>query len=227
MKKIQVGAGIDPIEILFEDKNFLGVCKPDGLVVHATVDKQRANLYDLLKANYSSEYLGLHHRLDVQTSGAMLFTKNEEVNPFVQEGFKTHSIIKKYWAIVHGRVDVDLRYEDFLKAKKIKNKEVMEKVLKGGVKAISLVKTIKASESLSLLEFTLLTGRMHQIRVQSKIRNHPILGDALYGDESLDKKLKPARMFLHSRSLEFTYQDQTIRIEAPVDSHFQKLIDQL
>jgi 23S rRNA pseudouridine1911/1915/1917 synthase len=213
------------IEILYEDHHFLIVNKPAGLVVHATLDKKRENLYDLLKKNYS--YLGLIHRLDKETSGAILFSKNAEINPFIQKEFETHRLEKKYWAIVHGNWIIDQRLEMFLK--KIKNnkkQDIMIKVDKGGVKSISQIKTLSSNEKYSLLEFTLLTGRMHQIRAQAKSVGHPIIGDLIYGDLELDKLIKPQRMLLHSYSLNFLLEDKKIQAIATIDHEFKNWIEQ-
>jgi RluA family pseudouridine synthase len=212
------------IEILFEDENFLIVNKPTGLVVHATLDKSRDNLFDLVKSD--REYLGLLHRLDKDTSGCILFTKNEEINSFVQEGFETHSFEKKYWAIVHGEWKIDAKVEMFLrKIKNEKKQDIMTRVNKGGQKSISKVKTIFSNTQYSLMEFTLLTGRMHQIRAQAKHSGHPIVGDLLYGNKMLDNKITTPRMFLHSHCLTFVHGEKTIEAIAPVGTQFENWIE--
>jgi 23S rRNA pseudouridine955/2504/2580 synthase len=216
------------IERLFEDENFLIVNKPNGLVVHNTVDKKRLNLYDILRDENPNQYLGLVHRLDKDTSGAIVLTKSESVNKFIQDEFLTHRIEKKYLCITHGEWVIDQTIEDFLKKEKNKNKiELMVKVLKGGVKAISLVKTIKHSSTFSLLEFTLKTGRMHQIRVQSASRNYPLVGDTFYGNLDLDKKVEPERLFLHSHSLSFNFEGKRVSVNAPLDHYFLDLINKI
>lgn len=215
---------------LYEDDNFLIVNKSPGDIVHATLDKSRDNLYDRLKQSGKYDYLGLHHRLDKDTSGAILFTKNEAVNGFVQNAFENHTILKKYWAITHGEW-ISLPNEvitDYLKKEKDKNKiELMIKVTKGGQKAISLVNTLKKSKTHSLIEFTLKTGRMHQIRVQSALRNHPIIGDTFYGKSELDKKFNPQRLFLHSHEIAFEYLGKKISAIAPIDNKFLDLIEKI
>lgn len=216
--------------ILYEDDNFLIVNKRAGEVVHATLDKSRDNLYDRLKNCGKYQYLGLHHRLDKDTSGAILFTKNELVNSFIQNAFENHTIVKKYWAITHGewKSSIDELITDFLKKEKNKNKiELMVKVTKGGQKAISIINTLKTSNSLTLIEFTLKTGRMHQIRVQSALRDHPIIGDAFYGNKELDKMYHPERLFLHSKEISFEYMGKKISAIAPIDENFLDLINKI
>lgn len=219
------------ITILYEDSNFLIVNKPAGLVVHATLDSNRENLYNLLRESGKYDYLGLHHRLDKDTSGAILFTKNSEVNTFVQNAFETHSLTKKYWTIVHGEWLLSNpieTIEDFLKKEKNKNKiEVMVKVNKGGQKAVSLIQNVKYNQLMSLMEFTLKTGRMHQIRIQSALRSHPIVGDAIYGNKLLDQNIKPQRLYLHSKEISFEFNGKTIKALAPLDEIFLDLINKI
>jgi 23S rRNA pseudouridine1911/1915/1917 synthase len=210
------------IEVLFEDDNFLIVNKPAGLIVHATVDKNRPNLFDILKESRGSSELSLLHRLDKDTSGAILFTKNPEVNKKIQEAFNERSIKKTYRAIVHGEWRENSGVmEDFLKKEIQKNKkELMVKVHKGGQKAITYFEVVKRSEAYSHMSFTLETGRMHQIRIQSALRGHPLLGDAFYGNSELDKKMNAQRLYLHSYKLEFEYEGTLIRAEARLPEEF-------
>lgn len=205
------------IDVLFEDENFLIVNKPAGLIVHSTLDKKRENLFDFLKKSYPK--LFMHHRLDKETSGAIIFSKDESVNQFLENGFRTHSIEKSYNLIVHGQWEHNGELSCFLK--KVKNKnghEVMEVVTKGGVKAISDVTTIKCNSKYSLLNFKLQTGRMHQIRIQCKNEGHPIVGDLIYGID------KHERMYLHSNSLSFTFEGKIISAHAPIDDKFKSFL---
>ncbi len=204
------------IEVLYEDSDFLIVNKPSGLIVHATVDKSRENLYDLLKKDHPE--LAILHRLDKDTSGAMLFSKNPEINKDIQTIFDERTIEKTYIALVHGEWEGEKgTMEDFLKKEKVKNKEKMVKVLKGGQKAITYFEKKDYKNGVSLMSFTLETGRMHQIRVQSALRNHPLLGDTFYG-----KADKAERLFLHSHHLEFQFQGRLISVTAPLPALFKQ-----
>lgn len=207
---------MNSIAILFEDQNFLIVNKPAGLIVHATVDKSRENLFDILRETHSD--LSLLHRLDKDTSGAMLFSKNPEINKDVQAIFDERTIKKTYLALTHGEWESDKGVmEDFLKKEKIKNKEKMTKVLKGGQKAITHFEKISSKNNISLMKFTLETGRMHQIRVQSALRHHPLLGDSFYG-----KRDQAERLFLHSFHLEFEFKGKLISVTAELPEEFKR-----
>lgn len=204
------------IVTLYENDDFLVVDKPSGLVVHATLDKDRENLYDLLKEKYSD--LSLIHRLDKDTSGAILFSKKKSANNEIQKIFDERLIKKSYIAIVHGEwKDPEGKLEDFIKKEKIKGLELMVKVSKGGQKAITYFEVVEIKNNFSLIKFTLETGRMHQIRVQSALRNHPLLGDGLYG-----KKDRAERLYLHSHILEFVYKNQLIKVESRIPDAFKQ-----
>lgn len=204
------------VPVLFEDSNFLIVNKPAGLIVHATVDKSRENLFDILRETYPE--LSILHRLDKDTSGAMLFSKKPEINKDIQAIFDERSIQKTYLALVHGEWAEDKGVmEDFLKKEKIKNKEKMVKVLKGGQKAITYFEKISTKNNVTLMRFTLETGRMHQIRVQSALRGHPLLGDTFYG-----KADGAQRLFLHSHYLEFQFEGQSIAVTAEAPLEFKQ-----
>jgi 23S rRNA-/tRNA-specific pseudouridylate synthase len=97
--------------IIYEDDYFLIINKPCGLVVHPTLDQSRLNLIDELKNYRKDNYIALIHRLDKDTSGAILFSKDSVANHFLDEGFKKHTITKKYWALVHGNWDVNGSYD--------------------------------------------------------------------------------------------------------------------
>lgn len=216
------------IPILYEDENFLIANKPPGLVVHATLDKKRENLYDVLKSQTQNENLQILNRIDKDTSGIVLFSKRTSGNQEIQNLIETHQFVKKYYAIVLGDWCIDSKFECFLKKVKDKNKkEIMIDVSKGGVKSISLIKTLKSNAQYSLMEFTLITGRMHQIRVHAKMNLHPIAGDALYGDIEFNKKQKYQRMYLHSHFLAFEYEGKKIEVEAPLDGEWVKFSEQI
>ncbi len=184
------------MEILWEDESILVVNKPPGLPVHATLDTKRQNVLSLLKSK--SKDLTLIHRLDSLTSGVLLLAKTKSAALHLQKQLMNHEMQKTYWAIVLGHPPNEARFEDFLKEKKIKNKTIMSVVKSGGKKAILDFRLMDEFDHCSLVEIQLLTGRMHQIRVQFSNRGFPLKGDALYGAET-------PPLFLHARKLEFTH----------------------
>ena len=213
------GTNIRPIpmdlKVVYEDKNLMIINKDPHIVVHPTLKKT-----DLTLANGVVDYLykqtgeiqvpRFFNRLDMDTSGLIVVTKNAFTQGFLQEKSKNE---KFYLAICEGIVEKD---EFFIEkpigrvGDNIKREELSPE--EGGQMAKTKVKVIERfpNKNLSLVELQLFTGRTHQIRVHLSLEGHPILGDSLYGKEEQPVK----RQLLHS--YKFSYTD--------VDSHEQKII---
>lgn len=211
-------------EILFEDEWFIAAAKPAGLPSQATVDKSRPDFFTALKAQLQSErgknfYLALHHRLDRDTSGVMIFAKNKEANEPLAELFKKHRIQKTYLCLTKRtqkapeawEVQNHLAQMQDTKLKKMK----MKSVHAGGDKAHTLFRKLETFPSALLIEARPLTGRMHQIRVHLADRGLGIFGDDIY---PAPKTPTAPRLMLHAHSLEFThpFTQEFIRIECSV-----------
>jgi RluA family pseudouridine synthase len=185
------------IKILFQNADYLVIDKPNGIPVHATVDKNRENILDLVKAQLKVEELFLAHRLDKDTSGCLVMSLNHPAQVQITEIFAKRSIRKTYVCLVEGVFEKkEMELEDFLKVKKIKGKELMSVVRSGGKKALSLCRVLSSKNNLSLIEVKIKTGRMHQIRIQLASRGHAIVGDTFYGG------IEAQRLFLHAMSIE-------------------------
>lgn len=207
------------IDIIYEDDNICIVNKPRGLLVHEDEGNTSSNLqkkfirylqskneYD--PSNETNFVPGPVHRLDRNTSGICILAKNLMATHELLELFKVKDEIEKtYLALVcgvadkHGTIDIPL-------IKNSKTKRVTPcPIEKGGKTAITKYKRIKNYGDVSLVEVELLTGRTHQIRVHFQSIKHPIVGDAKYGDLSVNKffsdvyRLKD--QFLHAYKFSF------------------------
>lgn len=214
------------IEILFEDDDFLAVNKPAGLPTQLSVDKKRECLYEVLRPHYN--YLGLHHRLDVPTSGVILLTKSERANKPLSDLFRERKITKEYLAICWKTPAQDkFQIENYLKEKKIApGKKKMVAVHSGGDPAFTTFEVLERfSDQASLVKAFPRTGRMHQIRVHLSQLGHPILGDALYF--RADRKYP--RLMLHAYQLIFThpFTNKKTVITCPAPSDFQAVLERL
>lgn len=180
--------------ILFEDKDVIVVNKPPLLPTHETRDQSRYHLVLALKEFLGKRdhkkpqdvYLGIHHRLDRDTSGAILFTKRHEANAAIAQAFQNQEVKKTYLAIVLGGLPKPLAIKTFI-GPSPKNKRIMASVQRGGKFAETLVRSLATSNArgrvISLMEAAPKTGRTHQIRVHLSENNLPILGDHTYGVE--------------------------------------------
>ena len=197
-------------KILFEDVWFLAAEKPAGLPSQATVDKSRSDFYTELKKQLQAErgqdfYLALHHRLDRDTSGVMMFAKNREANDPLADMFKKHKVQKTYLCLCRNRKMPDIWEIDNhlaeVRDNKIK-KMKMKSVTAGGDRALTKFRLIEKFKYGMLVEARPLTGRMHQIRVHLAEEHMGIFGDDIY--PCLKTPVAP-RLMLHALSLEFAH----------------------
>lgn len=215
---------LSPEFIAFEDEWLIAINKPYGLPTQPTLDSSRANLYEILKTYLKerdgpSSYVGLHHRLDRDTSGVILFTKKKEANVGVGEIFKTHTAQKTYLAIVASgtkKLPGSWKVDNFLK-KDSGKKSKMRSVRAGGDRALTEFFCIAQRGGFALVEARPKTGRMHQIRVHLSEAGTPILGDRTYGDGE-----SASRLMLHAARLTFPHPISKIQtsIEAPMPGDF-------
>ena len=195
-------------KILFEDEFLLIVDKPAGIPVHPSILHYEDSLSNGVK--YYFEKIGLKkkirpvNRLDKDTSGIVIFAKNEYVQECLVKQMKSKTFCKEYLAILEG----NLTEKSGTINAPISRKEgsiIEREINSNGDFAITHFKLIKnfvfSNLSLSLVHFKLETGRTHQIRVHSKYINHPILGDSLYGNSSN----LISRQALHSYKVTFIH----------------------
>lgn len=203
------------LEIIFEDNSLLIVNKPSNTPIHPSINHYEDSLSNGIK--YYFNQIGLKkkirpvNRLDKDTSGLVLFAKNEYIQENLINQMKSNIFKKKYIAILEGTLSSK---SGIIKAP-ISRKEgsIIEREVnfQTGQEAITSYKVLIEKNNLSLVEFELKTGRTHQIRVHSKYIGHPILGDTLY-----NKKTDLInRQALHSYKIEFIHpiSKKTISLE--------------
>ena len=215
-----------PLDILFEDEHILAINKPAGMVVHPAPGHPKSTFVNALlfhcqgikEAGTDPIRPGIVHRLDKDTSGVLLAAKTSSAHRALVSMFGQRAIHKTYIAIAVGTPQ-DGRLSAAIKRHPIKRQEMC--VDKEGKEAISDIKVLKKTESLSFVEIGLITGRTHQIRVHLKHLKAPVLGDPVYGSESANKKWRVSRQLLHAAKVSFTHpftQEQiTLRAPLPQD----------
>ena len=215
--------------IIYQDSNYVVLNKAPGIAVHATVDKSRENLLDLLKEHFGPQIF-LHHRLDKDTSGAIAFTLNKNASSAFHQQMLDQKIEKIYRALLKSTlIPNNGILEDFLKKERIQKIEKMVTVSSGGLKAITHYQTLERVKKYSEAELSLVTGRMHQIRVQTSSRGCPVLGDSLYGDQNTNRNTQAPRLMLHAYQLKFFDPLTNVWIEAlaPLPEDYLNLKNQL
>jgi 23S rRNA pseudouridine1911/1915/1917 synthase len=200
-----------PLDILYEDDHILAVNKPSGMVVHPApghfshtfVNALLYHCKGLSQEPHSVRRPGIVHRLDKDTSGILLAAKTTDAHQALVSLFCHRQIEKHYLAICSGNPGI-CTINAPIKRHPIHRQEMTIAPL-DGKEAISHCKTLKTNGKFSLVDVQLVTGRTHQIRVHLRHIGSPILGDPLYGIESLNKKFNINRQLLHAHTLAFIH----------------------
>lgn len=193
-----------PLDIIYEDDCFLILNKPAGIAVHPSILHYDNSLSNGVKFYFDS--IGLHkkirpiNRLDLNTSGLIIFAKNEYVQECLIRQMQNNIFKKEYIAIVEGLFDSPSGIIDLPIARK--NNSIIERCIsEDGQKSVTEYEVLKEFKKFSFVKCTLKTGRTHQIRVHMSAIGHPLLGDSLYGSSS--KLIN--RQALHSYKISFVH----------------------
>ena len=186
-----------PINIVYEDSSLLVVEKPAGLVSHPSCGHPNDSLVNALihklnlKVGYSSRRPGLLHRLDKDVSGLLVLSKTQKAQNVLSKQFLTKNIKRKYWALCYGPLRFDEgKIETFIKRHPVDRKKFIVSDSEGK-KAITLFKVLKEKQDeLALVEFQLLTGRTHQVRIHSNEIAGGLVGDQVYTSSKRIKNIR-------------------------------------
>ena len=219
------------LELLYEDEALFIINKPPGLVVHPAPGHTGGTLLNGL-LHYDQnlacvERAGLVHRLDKDTSGALVVARSAEVQAALMKKFKAREVTKRYVALVRGVPPAQLCIKNRL-GRDPRNRKRQAVLLEGGREAHTIVSRIESFGQSARVEVDIKTGRTHQIRVHLSDAGYPIIGDALYGGKQR-LSIEAARQMLHAAYLSFIHplngKELSCRATLPVD--MQEVIDQL
>jgi len=220
------------IDILYEDDDIMVINKPSGIVVHPAPSVKEATLVDWLKIKGISlstisgeERHGIVHRIDKETSGAMVVAKNNDAHRALSEQLQDRSMGRYYLAII----DLPLKENLIIDAPIARNRKNRLKmgIVRGGKEAKSafLKLSLDKNEKRELIAAKLYSGRTHQIRVHLSTIDRHILGDALYGYKGNDSKID--RIFLHAYLLYLIHPrtKKPMNFTAPLPQDFANLLE--
>ncbi len=237
MKKYPDTWDVSASDVLYEDDAIIVVNKPCGIPSQATLDPSRDHAYAAVKRYLHDAYCGLHHRLDVGTSGVLLMTKTQDANPSISEQFQKHTVRKTYTALACGTTqDEKIKQDSSFVYKAAIGEDKTAKIQKfcvGGKNRKHAETSILCQQLTTLrdgffarFECQPLTGRTHQIRVHLASLGLPIIGDTLYNPSTLRslRALMPDRMCLHAARLEFIHpiSGEPMCVEAPLPAVLEK-----
>ena len=196
-----------PLNIVYEDDDFLVVDKPAGLVVHPAPGHPSHTLVNAVLSHFPnladiSDSLrpGVVHRLDKDTSGVMLVAKNRTAQLNLSDQFKAHSVVKAYLVLVKGQLTPEQGVIEAPMGRDPRNRKRMA-VVANGREARTEYRVIKYIGNYTLLEVMPATGRTHQIRVHLSAIGYPVVGDKVYGVKSPYL----SRQFMHASRLGFKH----------------------
>jgi 23S rRNA pseudouridine1911/1915/1917 synthase len=232
-----------PLDILYEDKSIAVINKPAGMIVHPGAGEDRGTLVAALLHRYGADGLseiggvirpGIVHRLDKDTSGAMVIARNDESHAKLVEEFRERRVEKTYLALLHGAIKGERGRIELPVSRDMKRRSRMTARRSSGREARTDWRLRLRLDQFSLIEANIHTGRTHQIRVHFSALTFPVVGDTLYGaprQERIGRELLPAleRNFLHSARIAFIHPQSGKRMEfrAPLPAELVTYIREL
>lgn len=229
-------------DVIYEDEYLIAVNKPPCFPTEAVIVKDRNNLHYEVK-NYlwkksgqkNIPYAGVLHRLDRETSGVIIFSKNRNVNKEMFEIFSSHNLTKKYLALSYGEnpgINKSFTVSGFMKRTSPKSRQckwgIVSENHNSGEEKYSKTdfEILGFKNNAVLIQAVPETGRTHQIRVHLASKNLPILGDSLYGGKLKYGKTAVPRTMLHAEEISFVHPvtGENLCLKANLPEDFRKLL---
>ncbi len=190
-----------PLSILYEDSELLVVDKPKGMVVHPSAGHYTHTLVNALLFHCQGQLSGINgvlrpgivHRIDMNTTGALVVCKTDRAHQSLALQLKDHSITRRYRAIVHGNLKEDEGTVTGDIGRHPTERKKMAVTQKNGKPAVTHYRVLERFGSFTYIECRLETGRTHQIRVHMSSIRHPLLGDDVYGPKNVHSRVSGAR----------------------------------
>ncbi|MGV8146473.1 MAG: RluA family pseudouridine synthase [Alkaliphilus sp.] len=232
-KELTIKAQNIPIVIVYEDEDLLVINKEQNMVVHPAPGNYDGTVVNAIMYHCKGKLSsingiirpGIVHRIDKNTSGLLVIAKNDTSHRSLAEQFKDHTVVRKYEAIVRGRIKEDRATID-APIKRHPTNRLKMATSKDGRNAITHIKVIERFSDDSYIEARLETGRTHQIRVHLSYINHPLVGDVVYGSKSSGTKFNLEGQVLHAKTLGFIHprSKEFIEFNSELPESFNKVL---
>ena len=217
--------------VLYEDHHFLIIDKPAGLACHGGTGIGYGVIEIARRLRPEVARLDLAHRLDRDTSGCLILTKQVDVLRGLHAEIRERQIEKRYVALLRGQLPAELKsISAALDVSRAQGAEKRARVHADGKASQTLIEHVEPVGPHSLVSLRLVTGRMHQIRAHAQHIGHAVAGDRHYGDEVFDREMARhglTRLFLHAASIGFETARGHIAVEAPLPPELAKVLDGL
>ena len=224
-----------PLDIMYEDDDLLVVNKPKDMVVHPAAGHYEGTLVNAVLYHCGDSLSGINgvlrpgivHRIDKDTTGALLVCKSDFAHQALAEQLKEHSICRRYRAVVSGIFREDSGTVDRPIGRNPQDRKKMAVNEKNGKPAVTHYTVLERFKNATYIECVLETGRTHQIRVHMSSIGHPLLGDEVYGSGKNPWHLQGQALhamilgFVHPRTGEY------MEFCAPLPDYFEKLLEKL
>lgn len=224
-----------PLDILYEDADFLIINKPKNMVVHPAPGHYEGTLVNAVMFHCKDRLSGINgvmrpgivHRIDKDTTGSVIVCKNDEAHNAIAALLKTHDITRKYRAIVYGNVKAEQGTVDAPIGRHPSDRKKMAVNEKNGKHAVTHYQVLERFGQYTYIECQLETGRTHQIRVHMASIGHPLLGDTVYSNRKAPFRLEG--QVLHAMTLGFIHpgSGEYVEFEAPLPAYFENLLSML
>jgi len=230
-KPLEVAAEPIDLDIVYEDNDLLVVNKPQGMVVHPANGNYTGTLVNAL-LHHCRDLSGINgvlrpgivHRIDKDTSGLLVVTKNDSAHRSLARQIKEHTVKRLYAALVHGIIDEPAGLIEAPIGRDLHDRQKMAVVAKNSKEAITEYRVLERLRDYTLVECRLKTGRTHQIRVHMAYIRHPVAGDPKYGPRK--PPLGLTGQALHAQVLGF-FHPQTrkwLEFAAELPPYFSKVL---
>lgn len=224
-----------PLSVLYEDDYVLVVDKPKNMVVHPAAGHTSGTLVNAVMWHCKDHLSGINgvmrpgivHRIDKDTTGALLICKDDVTHRDLAEQLKEHSIKRRYRAIVSGVIKEDEGTIEGTIGRHPTDRKKMAINVKNGKEAVTHFTVLERFANATYVECRLETGRTHQIRVHMTSIGHPLLGDAVYGSQKNPYHLEGQA--LHAMVLGFVHPHtgEYVECTSPLPEYFEKLLVKL
>ncbi len=222
-----------PLKIVYEDKDIIVVDKPTGMIVHPSPGIINGTLVNALL--YHCKDLsgingvnrpGIVHRIDKETSGLLMIAKNDAAHRSLSNQLKTHSVTRRYVALVHGVIPHVQGKIDAPIGRNPNDRQSMTVTRTNSKNAVTNFTVIKRYKNMSMIECRLETGRTHQIRVHMSYIGYPVCGDPKYGRRKDDFSYG---QFLHAKKLGFIHPatQKYMEFESELPDYFKDKLNEL